>query len=165
MNKNPQKIIPGRYHVVPRTLIMVFLENKVLLQKAPATKKLWADKFNGLGGHIERGEDIQNAAIRELMEEAGIECQDLHLFGTIMIDVDKNEGILLFVFAGFHPETDTRPSEEGTLEWVEIAKVSSLPVVEDIPMLIEKIVNAKPGDLFHGHYGYQNQGKLIATFS
>lgn len=165
MNNNPQKLIAGRYHVVPRTLILVFSNGQVLLQKAAATKKIWAGKYNGLGGHIEKGEDILSSARRELHEEAGIECRDLHLFGTVMIDVDQNEGILMFVFAGFEPEKDVRSSEEGQLEWAEIAKVDTLHVVEDIPMLIEKVIHAMPGELFHGHYGYDEKGQLTARFS
>jgi 8-oxo-dGTP diphosphatase len=165
MKNNPQKIIIGRYHVVPRTLILAFSNGQVLLQKAAATKKIWAGKYNGLGGHVEKGEDILSSARRELQEEAGIECHDLRLFGTVMIDVDQDEGILMFVFAGFEPEMDVQPSEEGQLEWVDIAKVGELPVVEDITMLIEKIGKAKPGELFHGHYEYDEQGLLIASFS
>ena len=40
-------------------------------------------KFNGLGGKLEAGEDIVAGMKREIREEANLECQRLHLRGTI----------------------------------------------------------------------------------
>jgi len=164
MTNNPQKIIPGRYHVVPRTLILIFKGDDVLLQKGAANKKIWAGKYNGLGGHVEQGEDILSSARRELLEEAGIVCKDLHLSGTIMIDVDEDDGILMFVLSGQEFHGEIRFSEEGILEWIEIDKLNHMPVIEDIPLLIGKIADAQPGGLFHGFYAYDEQGNLKSTF-
>ena len=164
MEKNPQKIIPGRYHVVPRTLILLFKDDQVLLQKGAASKKIWAGKYNGLGGHVERGEDILSSARRELLEEAGVECKDLHLSGTVTIDVDGFEGILMFVFSGQVVQGKIRSSEEGVLEWIKINSINQIPVVEDILMLIGKIRGTQPSGLFHGHYAYDEQGKLKTNF-
>ena len=100
MANNPQRILNGRYQVVPRTIILIIKNGQVLLQKAPDSKKIFPGFYNGIGGHMERGEDILAGARRELFEEAGITCEDLKLAGTIMIDVDVDQGILLFVFSG-----------------------------------------------------------------
>jgi 8-oxo-dGTP pyrophosphatase MutT (NUDIX family) len=43
--------------------------------------------YNGIGGHIEAGEDILEAAQRELNEETGISQVELSICGQIMIDV------------------------------------------------------------------------------
>lgn len=135
------------------------------MQKGAATKKIWAGKYNGLGGHIERGEDVLAAARRELKEESGLDCADLHQSGCVMIDVDETQGILMFVFSGSVVTGELTHSEEGQLEWIKIADVPTLPVVEDIPMLVERILQQTPGSLFFGHYGYDENGKLIADFS
>src|SRR5690606_21171979 len=40
-------------------------------------------KYNGLGGKIERDEDVVAGMRREIREEAGIECTSMQLRGTI----------------------------------------------------------------------------------
>jgi 8-oxo-dGTP diphosphatase len=145
-------------------LILVFNGDRILLQKGAQNKKIWSGKFNGLGGHVEKGEDILSSARRELQEEAGIICKDLHLSGTVVIDVDECEGILMFVLSGQKPIGEIKSSEEGIIEWIDTSTVEQLPVVEDIPMLIGKVRDANSGGLFYGHYSYDEQGKLKSVF-
>ena len=40
-------------------------EPEVLLLRGAADKRLWANRYNGLGGHVEAGEDVLSAAKRE----------------------------------------------------------------------------------------------------
>jgi 8-oxo-dGTP diphosphatase len=165
MTKNPQKILKGRYHVVPRTLLLIFNGSDVLLQKGAPDKILWAGLYNGLGGHIERGEDVITSARRELLEESGISCTDLHLCGSVMIDVNEDEGILMFVFSGRSPQGELRGSHEGIPEWIPVDRVDNLPVVEDIPIMIKRITSQRDGRLFFGHYSYDEAGKRIEVFN
>lgn len=165
MNTHPQKILAGRYQVVPRSIILLIDSDKVLLQKASDEKKIYPGHYNGIGGHIERCEDVLAGARRELLEEAGISCEDLRLSGTIMIDVHKDTGILLFVFSGTKIFGQLRSSEEGTLHWVEIGQLQQLPVVEDIPELILKIQeNNKTGKLFFGKYLYDDKNQRVTSW-
>ncbi|HQP09495.1 MAG TPA: NUDIX domain-containing protein, partial [Anaerolineaceae bacterium] len=59
-----QNISPNRYQVVPRVLLFIFDGSKVLLIHGDSKKKIWAEKYNGVGGHVEPGEDILTAAKR-----------------------------------------------------------------------------------------------------
>lgn len=160
--KNPQVILPDRYMFVARSLILLVKENRVLLQKAAPTKKIWAGFYNGFGGHIENGEDVLASAKRELMEEAGIDCPDLYLCGIVTIEVNEKQGIMMFVFSGTEISGTLTGSSEGKPEWIDIDKVKDLTVVEDVPFLVEMILKEKR--LFIGHYSYDGSGKLITGF-
>src|ERR1700751_6238372 len=40
-------------------------------------------KYNGLGGKLDRGEDVVAGLRREVREESGLECESLVLRGTV----------------------------------------------------------------------------------
>jgi len=165
MGINPQKIIKGRYQVVPRSIILLISEDRVLLQKAAEDKKIFPGYYNGIGGHIERHEDVLAGANRELKEEAGITCQDLCLAGSIMIDVEEVAGILLFVFTGSKFTGELSPSVEGTLHWVKIDQLNQFQVVDDIPELVTRVLDfTTNGRLFFGKYTYDGEGKRTSSW-
>jgi 8-oxo-dGTP diphosphatase len=88
-------------------------------------------KYNGLGGKLERHENIVAGMRREIFEEARIHCDELHLAGTVSWPgFGKNGedwfGFLFRItrFTGNPVESNT----EGRLEWVPIPEVLSLPL-------------------------------------
>ena len=98
MPQSDQGITRDRYMLIPRTVIFLRRGESYLLIKGAPIKRLWAGKYNGVGGHVERGEDVLSAAKRELKEETGLDA-GLWLCGTVIVDVD-GFGICLFVFSG-----------------------------------------------------------------
>ncbi len=155
----------NRYRIIPRVLIFIFNQNAVLLIKGAPHKRLWANRYNGIGGHVERGEDVFSAAKRELFEESGLIVQDLHLCGTVMIDAGSDEGIGLFVYKG---ETDTWNvvySEEGNLEWIQVRDLDRFQLVDDLPALIPRVIHWKAGDpAFSARYYYDEDQRLQMFF-
>ncbi len=160
-----QGVSLDRYMLIPRVLIFIRRDSSVLLLKGAPSKRLWAGKYNGVGGHVERGEGILSAARRELFEETGL-TSDLWLCGVVTIDTGKNPGVSLFVFSGTCQYGQPVPSGEGTLEWVPSGNLSSLPTVEDLPALWNRTHEMKPGDPpFSAHSYYDDHGNLKVEFT
>lgn len=151
----------GRYLLVPRTLCFIFSHGRVLLMKGAPNKKLWSNLYNGIGGHIERGEDVSSAAWREILEETGLRVKNLRLEGTIVIDTQPNYGIGIYVFSAEAESQALTPSSEGMLEWFDINSLPQTGLVDDVPLLLDWITKKKPGDPpFSARYHFNDNDRL-----
>jgi 8-oxo-dGTP diphosphatase len=163
MSVSDQGIRKDRYAVIPRVAVFLRRGDSYLLLKGAPTKRLWANKYNGLGGHVERGEDALSAAKREVLEETGLSV-NLWLCGTVIVDAGET-GVCLFIFSGEVLEGEPKPSEEGLAEWIEIQRIGELPVVDDLPVMLARIHGMKRGDPpFFARSFYEEEGKLVIKF-
>jgi 8-oxo-dGTP diphosphatase len=120
-------------------------------------------KYNGLGGKLDAGEDVVAGFRRELREEAGIECDEVQLAGTISWPGFGKHGEDWFGFVFRVTRFSGTPlpaNPEGALEWVEVGRVLSLPLWEGdryfLPLVFDR---AAPQ--FHGVMPYRD-GKPVS---
>lgn len=69
--------------------VQVFLFNangEMLICKRPAHKKMYANQYAAVMGHVRRGENYNEAAAREVMEELGIKVRLERVTKFSMID-------------------------------------------------------------------------------
>ena len=165
MPVSDQGTLTGRYSLIPRTLIFLISGGRVLLLKGSPEKPRWAGLYNGIGGHIEPGEDVLSSAHRELKEETGLSRPGLWLCGVITVDTGKEVGIGLYVMRGECPGEIEITSTEGKLEWFDENQINQIPLVEDLHTLLPHVLAMHPGDPpFSAHYSYEENGELQISF-
>jgi 8-oxo-dGTP diphosphatase len=166
MPSSDQGVTRDRYTLIPRTLIFLTRGERVLLLRGTPHKRLWANRYNGVGGHIERGEDVLSSARRELSEETGLQAPNLWLCGVITVDTGQDTGIGIYVLKGDCLIGEAHASSEGTLEWVAFAEALGKPLVEDLYQLLPCVLQMHPGDPpFSAIYSYDQEGKMVVRFS
>ncbi len=138
-----------RHQVVPRVLVFPRDGNAILLLRGAPDKPIWPGLLNGIGGHVEAGEDPLAAACRELDEECGIQIAPglLSLRAVISIDVGPdNPPVLLFVFVATVRRGAVRGSVEGSAEWHDVRMLDGMPLVEDLPWLLDTVLRSDSAD-------------------
>jgi len=145
-----------RYRAIPRVLIFLRNEDDVLLLKGAADKRIWANKYNGVGGHVENDEDVLAAAKREVLEETGLIPIGLVLKAVVNIQAgDALLGIIMFVFSGRSDQRSTQRSYEGELHWIPLANLNKYDLVEDLEWLLPKVLDDDLKNIpryLHYHY-------------
>lgn len=120
-------------------------------------------KYNGLGGKMEREEDVAACMRRELREEAGIEASAMQLRGTVSWPGFGKQGedwlgflFLITAFSGMPPPSN----EEGTLEWIEVERLLELPLWEGDRQFLPLVFDTDPRP-FHGVMPYR-EGRMLS---
>jgi 8-oxo-dGTP diphosphatase len=167
MRWSEQGIDAERYAVIPRTLCFLFHHEQVLLLRGAADKRLWAGRLNGIGGHVEPGEDVAEAARREIAEEAGIAVQHLCLCGIVHVSAaERGPGVVLFVFAARVPEPTVRSGREGQSEWHALDALPLAEMIADLPSLLPRVVRClHTGEMIYGLYTMNADGQMGFRFS
>ena len=129
--------------------VLLERDEKVLLMRRSNTG-YYDGKYIFPGGRVEEGETLREAASREVLEEVGIEADELTLVHVIHIKEDDEERVLGFIF-----KADTWKGEPRNMEpekcdhvgWFEMEKIPK----ETAPYVRQSI---------HGLQNNQNYSEL-----
>lgn len=132
--------------------------------KRASHKRVFPNQYNGLGGHIERDEDPLTGARREIKEESGLDVHDLQLRSVHNIDAGAETGIILFVYTAYSDSRETIANDEGTLEWIPIADLDKYDLVEDLPLLLPRVLEDNITQPYSVHVSYDTNDNIQMRF-
>lgn len=169
MKRNEQGVLlaKNRWTTVPRVVCFITNGADLLLLKHGSNKRVFPNRYNGIGGHIERDENPYQAVKREVKEETGLDIKDVKLRGIHSIDVGEAVGITLFVFSAVSVHRDI-PCEsiEGTLSWVPVLEVTHLDLVEDLPQILPRVLGFESNYTpYFASISYLHNGEMAIQFS
>lgn len=114
-------------------------------------------KYNGIGGKLERDEDVWEGMRREIREETGLEATSMQLRGTLAwADFGpRKEDWLAFVFLvdGFTGDP-LAENEEGTLSWKSVDRIGELPMWKGDRLFLPLVFDGDERP-FHGYMRYE----------
>lgn len=161
-----QRIQSDRYVLIPRTLSFLTRPGEILLMRLGQERGKWSGLLNGVGGHVEQGEDPVQSARREITEETGLQAGELLLAGVVIIDTGSQPGIGLYVFIGEAEDGELSSGSEGTPQWISLDALDESSLVADLPTLLPMALARRDGAApFSAVYEYDDGGKLSIRFS
>lgn len=105
------------------TLVIVQKDGEVLL--GMKKRGFGMGKWNGFGGKVEQGETIEEAAKRELFEEAGVTIENMEKLGTLDFSWHgkENEILEVNIFKATDFSGEPAETEEMKPQWFDVAQV------------------------------------------
>lgn len=92
------------------------------------------------GGHVEAGESIVDAVVREMKEETGLTVFNPKLCGVKQFPIEGGRYIV-FLFQADSFEGELRSSEEGAMHWIKKEKLSNVNLVNDFNELLRVMLD------------------------
>ena len=118
-------------------LCLLHNDDKYLLQDR--VKDDWKG-YTLPGGHIEKGESIVGAVVREMKEETGLTIHNPKLCGIKQFPIEDGRYIV-FLFCADEFSGEIISSEEGKMHWINKEDLATVNTVEDFNELLKVMLS------------------------
>ena len=135
----------------------------LMLHRVKKENDLNHDKWIGIGGKFEKDESPEDCLLREAREETGLTLTDYRYRGLITFISDQwpTEYMHLFTATGWTGEQTV--CDEGDLEWIEKARLLSLPLWEGDKIFLKLLDEDAP--FFSLKLQYEGETLVLAVLN
>ncbi len=133
-------------HKYEETVICYLLKDDQVLMIFRNKKKVDINKgkWIGVGGHVEKGESIEQAIKREVWEESSLVVNKVNYAARVTFFFKEDVELMhVFTAKDFSGEVDYN-CNEGTLKWIPINELYSLPLWEGDKLFLQPVLNNDP---------------------
>ncbi|MBQ0016617.1 MAG: 8-oxo-dGTP diphosphatase [Bacteroidales bacterium] len=119
------------------------------------------DKWIGVGGKFEPGEDAEQCMLREVNEETGLIPTQWIYCGVVDFESDLWPAEVMHLYRITQWNGTLRECDEGDIQWIPKTKVLSLPTWEGDRLFLTKILQESP--FFHLRLVYHGDNLVEST--
>jgi 8-oxo-dGTP diphosphatase len=141
---------------------MIYLKRNdcyLLLYRNKKKNDINHNKWIGVGGHQEKGETIDQCAIREVKEETGYDVHSLQCAGEVLF-IDSDLYMMMYIYEIDDFDGQQIDCNEGELRWVPIKDIYDYPMWEGDKAFLPLLINH--ASYFKMTLTYKN-GELISV--
>ena len=135
-------------------MCLIYRNDEILMQKRE--KKDWPG-FTLPGGHVEKGENLNDAIIREVYEETGLMIKNPILCGIEEFKTKDEDRYFIFFYKTNEFSGELRDSDEGKVFWIKQKDLNKKDMSMDIDLILEVINNDKLSELVY----YKQNGEWL----
>lgn len=140
------------------TLCIIHNHPKILL--GMKKRGFGAGRWNGFGGKVEPGETVEDAAKREIFEEAGIKVNSLEKIGKVDFEFLGDPEILeVHIFKAENFYGELAESEEMKPQWFHIDEIPFPEMWPDDKYWLPLFLKNKK---FRGRFLFEGQNEIIS---
>ncbi len=129
------------------TGVYLIRNNKILFlvrEKKQDTRHIQG-MYLPIGGHVELGEEVEECAKREVLEESGIKVNSVELKGILFIrgQASGETDIIVSIFTSTDFEGEAVAGNEGHFEWVDQDKLSEINLYEGDKVFLKYLLESQ----------------------
>lgn len=130
----------------------IFNNNKLLMLKRSKERKLAANLWTGIGGHVEAKEynNPEESCLREIFEETGIKSNEITQLELryILMRRSGDEIRQHYIYFGRTSKENFTNSDEGKLHWVDLSDIFNF----EMPLTVKHMLS---------HFFYSSNAKTV----
>ncbi|WP_314366879.1 8-oxo-dGTP diphosphatase [uncultured Streptococcus sp.] len=121
---------------------------KVLMQYRSPERYRWSG-YAFPGGHIEKGESLHDAVVREILEETGLTISHPKLVGVKNWHTDEGVRYIVFCYKATEFSGQIHSTEEGEISWVDKDSLPQLDLAYDMLELLRMMEDEELSEYYY----------------